>query len=370
MALTDDERNLLKDALQRFTIEAYDDKSRRTAMESALGFSRERWRSFADFGWLAIYISTDLGGIGGSFRDACLVMEYVGRSLIVEPLLESAIVGAWLIEQGSPCQWRKRWLEGIARGELLVALAHFESRGGFDREWVTTTFRKAADGFVLSGTKSPVHQGPSADLLIVSAMSQDDGGLALFGIDRETHGVHVHSARAVDGTPLAKITFDNVLVDESRRFESDNVSTLLDTALDRGALATCAKSVGAMSVALSATASYTKARCQFGRPLAAMQSVRHRLVDMHIALAEAAALTSAATEIMDDHDAGLSRAISAAKVRVISAGRFIGEQSIQLHGGMGMTDDLFIGHLYKSLLACAGQYGDSDWHLSRLAKQQ
>ena len=217
MALTDDERNLLKDALQRFTIEAYDDKSRRTAMESALGFSRERWRSFADFGWLAIYISTDLGGIGGSFRDACLVMEYVGRSLIVEPLLESAIVGAWLIEQGSPCQWRKRWLEGIARGELLVALAHFESRGGFDREWVTTTFRKAADGFVLSGTKSPVHQGPSADLLIVSAMSQDDGGLALFGIDRETHGVHVHSARAVDGTPLAKITFDNVLVDESRR---------------------------------------------------------------------------------------------------------------------------------------------------------
>jgi alkylation response protein AidB-like acyl-CoA dehydrogenase len=369
-----EEQELLRSSIQRFLREQYDFDERRKIVATDEGWSRKRWKSFAELGLCAAPFPESSGGLGGGSLATMIVMQEFGRNLVVEPYFETVVLAGGLIEDVASPEQRQAFLPKIMEGEAIWALAWAEGRSRYDFNNVTTTARRQGDKFVLSGTKAAVVGAPWADKLIVSARTsgepRDRSGVSLFVVDRHSVNLHLQSFKTIDGRRAAELTLMNVEVpvDQLLGIEGEGVATL-EACRDRAIAALCAEAVGAMSVLNSATLEYSKARKQFGVALGTFQVLQHRMVDMFIALEEAISLTQHLNLSLAANEPNGSKLASGAKTKVGYAARFVAEQAVQLHGGMGMSDELNVGHYFKRISSINIQFGDPAYHLMRYAQQ-
>lgn len=369
-----EEQELLRSSIQRFLREQYDFDERRKIVATDEGWSRRHWKSFAELGLCAAPFQESSGGLGGGSLATMIVMQEFGRNLVVEPYFETVVLAGGLIEDvGSPEQ-RQAFLPKIMEGEAIWALAWAEGRSRYDFNNVTTTARRHGDRFVLSGTKAAVMGAPWADKLIVSARTsgepRDRFGVSLFVVDRHLANLHLQGFKTIDGRRAAELTLMNVEVPASQLLGLEGWGvTALEACRDRAIAALCAEAIGAMSVLNSATLEYSKARKQFGVALGTFQVLQHRMVDMFIALEEAISLTQHLNLSLAAQEPHGSKLASGAKSKVGYAARFVAEQAVQLHGGMGMSDELNVGHYFKRISSINVQFGDPAYHLMRYAQQ-
>ncbi len=363
------EQTQLADALKRFLTNEYGFESRKAIIASPTGVSPEAWAKLAELGLLALPIPEDQGGFGGSAVDLLVVMQELGRGLCVEPYL-ATVVGAEFIKQsGNPVLLAM--LEKLAEGSLRIALALHEKQSRHEASNVETSARAQGAGFVVSGKKTVVVHGGQADLLIVSARvsgaSRDRAGLALFAIDATASGITRRDYRTIDGQRAADIEFRDVSVDATRLIgRAGEGWEILDAVQDFGASLVCAEAIGIMEALNAQTLEYTKTRKQFGQPIARFQALQHRMVEMFMHLEQARSMAYlAAVKCAFGTVAERRRAVSAAKVRVGQAMRYVGQQAVQLHGGMGVTNELPAAHLFKRLTLLELTFGDTDHHLAR-----
>jgi alkylation response protein AidB-like acyl-CoA dehydrogenase len=298
-----------------------------------------------------------------------ILMAGAGRHLVLEPLLGTIVLGAGAIElAGTPAQ-REELLPQIVAGKHLMAFCHAEPGAGYARDWVRAVARRDGSDFVIDGEKSFALGAHAADTLVVSArLGSDTGPISLFLVPRTASGVRLNIAPALDGRPGATVSLAGAKVAANARLGSGDQDMLgvIDRLIDRGAIAVCAEACGAMAAVTQATVEYLKTRQQFGQPLSKFQVLQHRLVDMSVSGEEARAVVHAALQALDDDAPNAQRAVWTAKVQTARSARFVGAQAIQLHGGMGMTDELAIGHYYKRLTLCETLFGDGDWYLKQI----
>ena len=368
-----EEQELLRGSLQRLLRDRYDFDARRKIVATDEGWSRKHWSAFAELGLCAAPFQESSGGLGGGPLATMIVMREFGRNLVVEPFLETVVLAGGLIEDvGSQAQ-HDAFLPQIMAGESIWALAWAEGRSRYDLNNVATTARRQGEGYVLNGTKATVIGAPWADKLIVSARTsgepRDRSGVSLFVVDRQSANLHLQSFKTIDGRRAAEITLMNVQVPASQLLgtEGEGVAAL-EACRDRAIAALCAEAVGAMSELNSVTLEYAKTRKQFGVALGTFQVLQHRMVDMFIALEEAISLTQHLNLSLVANEPNGSKLASGAKTKVGYAARFIAEQAIQLHGGMGMSDELSVGHYFKRIASINVQFGDPTYHLMRYAQ--
>jgi alkylation response protein AidB-like acyl-CoA dehydrogenase len=296
-------------------------------------------------------------------------MAGAGRHLVLEPLLGTVVLGAGAIElAGTPAQ-REKLLPPVAGGSQLTAFCHAEPGTGYARDYVRAVARRDGGSFVIDGSKTFALGAHAADTLVVSArIGSDTGPVGLFLVPRTATGVRLTVAPALDGRPGATVGLAGVRVEADARLgdQDDDMLGVIDRLIDRGAIAVCAEACGAMAAVTQATVEYLKTRQQFGQPLAKFQVLQHRLVDMSVAAEEARAVVHAGLQALDDEAPGAQRAVWAAKVATARSARLVGGQAIQLHGGIGMTDELAIGHYYKRLTLCETLFGDAEWYLKQI----
>lgn len=370
--LTEDQE-LLRNSVQRLLRDEYDFDARTRVVGGEKGWSRAHWAKFAELGLLAAPFAEEYGGFGNGPLSTMIVMQEFGRHLVVEPYLETVVLAGGLIEcLGTEIQ-RRDLLAEIAAGKAVWALAWAEPRSRYHLNKVSLSARRSGTEYVLSGAKTAVIAAPWADRLIVSARtsgrSDDPDGVSLFVVDIGTPGVHLQSYRTIDGRRAADITFEDVRVPASAVLgpEGGGVAAL-EACRTRAIGALCAEAVGAMTELNAATLDYSKTRKQFGATLGSFQVLQHRMVDMFIALQEAISLMQHLTLTLTSDAPDLAKLASGAKSKVGYAARFVGEQAIQLHGGMGMSDELKVGHHFKRICAIDIQFGDPAFHLMRFAR--
>jgi alkylation response protein AidB-like acyl-CoA dehydrogenase len=367
-----EERQLLHDSLNAFLRENYPfERWKKLARGPEMeGFGRTEWAKYAELGWLGVALPEWASGAGGGMTELGIVMAAAGRHMVLEPLLGTIVLGARAIEEAGTQTQRATLLPLIATGRLVLAFCHAEPGGGYARDYVHTVARQEGSEFIVDGEKSFALGAHAADTLIVSArLGSQAGPLGLFLVPRVADGVRLNVAPALDGRLGATIGFAGARLARSAWIgdgEEDRLG-MIDTLTDRGAIAACAEACGAMAAVTEATVDYLKTRQQFGQPLAKFQVLQHRLVDMSVSGEEARAIVHAALQALDDNAPHAQRAVWAAKVQTARAARFVGGQAIQLHGGMGMTDELAIGHYYKRLTLCETLLGDAEFYLKKLA---
>jgi alkylation response protein AidB-like acyl-CoA dehydrogenase len=366
-----DERQLLHDSVNAFLRENYGfERWKRLARGAEMeGFGRTEWARYAELGWLGVALPEWAGGAGGGMTELGIVMAAAGRHMVLEPLLGTIVLGARAIEEAGTETQRETLLPLIATGRLILAFCHAEPGGGYAHDYVHTIARQEGGAFIVDGEKSFALGAHAADTLIVSArLSSQAGPLGLFLVPRVAAGVRLNVAPALDGRAGATVSFAGAKLALNARIGDGDEDRLamIDRLIDRGAIAACAEACGAMAAVTEATIEYLKTRQQFGQPLAKFQVLQHRLVDMSVSGEEARAIVHAALQALDDEAPHAQRAVWAAKVQTARAARFVGGQAIQLHGGMGMTDELAIGHYYKRLTLCETLLGDGEFYLKRL----
>jgi alkylation response protein AidB-like acyl-CoA dehydrogenase len=372
-----EEQQMLLDTTRRFIARDYSFEARRQIKDrSPDGFSRETWKGLADLGLLALNVPEADGGLGGSAIDNMLVMNALGEGLLLEPYLASAVLATRAIAlMGNEAQ-RTELLPALAAGERIVALAHEEPATRFDRMAVETRAWPAGNGYLITGHKSVVTHGGSADELLVSARvarAGETGPLALLRVPREAEGLRQLAYATVDGVRAAEIRLEQVFVPASALLEGsgehDGEARLAEV-LDFGLAAVCAEAVGALDKLLAATVEYARNRKQFGQPIGKFQALQHRMADMVLHIEQARSMSYLAAVRCNDADPAVrQRALSAAKVVIGQACRFVGQQAVQLHGGMGVTDELDVSHYFKRLMAIELQFGNTDQHLEAYAAQ-
>jgi alkylation response protein AidB-like acyl-CoA dehydrogenase len=366
-----EERQLLDDSLRDFLAKNYSFERWKKLARGAEteGFGRTEWARYAALGWLGVAVPEAFGGAGGGMTELGIVMAGAGRHLVLEPLLGTIVLGAGAIElAGTPAQ-RERLLPPVAGGKLLMAFCHAEPGAGYARDHVRAVARRDGGSFVIDGSKTFTLGAHAADTLVVSArIGSDTGPVGLFLVPRTADGVRLAVALALDGRPGAAVSLAGARVEADARLGEEDADMLgvIDQLIDRGAIAVCAEACGAMASVTQATVDYLKTRQQFGQPLAKFQVLQHRLVDMSVAAEEARAVVHAGLQALDDDAPGAQRAVWAAKVTTSRAARLVGGQAIQLHGGIGMTDELAIGHYYKRLTLCETLFGDAEWYLKQI----
>lgn len=365
-----EEQRLLGDAANRFVAGRYSFEARRAIVQSPEGFSREIWREFAELGWLGLGIPEEFGGLGGGAVETGLVMEALGRALVVEPYLATAIVAPHLIlALGSSAQ-KSALLPQIISGELLLAFAQAEPQSRFALNDVTTAATRTATGWTISGQKQLALGGPWADKLLVVARIEggrrDRSGIGVFVVPARSAGMTTTDYPTLDGARASNIVFDAVAL-PSEALLGDNHDALpaIEAAADAAITAMASEAVGCMQVLLDTTVAYTKTRIQFGKPLADNQVLKHRMAAMAVKIEEARASALHAILAAEADAVTRSRAASGAKVKVGRAGRFVAEQAVQLHGGMGVTEELNVGFYFKRLMAIETIFGSPDFHLQR-----
>jgi alkylation response protein AidB-like acyl-CoA dehydrogenase len=367
-----EEQQLLAESIRRFAERDYEFEARGAIVASRGGWSRDVWNSFAELGILGLSLPAEHGGFEGDARDQIDVMEVIGEALIVEPYL-STLVGARLVVRAGSQAQRRRILPAIAQGKLRMAFAHTESDGRYDLGHVATCAREVDGAFVLDGEKRAVLDAPCADLLVVSARLgggvRDRDGIALFIIDPALPGVSLRSLRTLDARRAADMTFDGARVDRDARLATSDGLALIDEVVDFAIALLGAEAVGAIRYANAATLEYLKTRKQFGVPIGSFQALQHRMVDMTIEYEQAKSMAALACATVDSERDPVRRAhvISGAKVRIADACRRVSQEAVQLHGGMGMSDELKISHTFRRLTMIAQEYGDADHHLERFA---
>ena len=364
-----DEQNALRDTLTRYIAKDYPFEARRTLAKSAEGFSREHWRQFAELGLLALPFPEAYEGLGGKAVDNLVVMEAFGRGLVLEPYFATVILAGHLLRDfGSEAQ-KNALLPKIASGESMLALAHSEAGSRYELSRVATTATPQGQGWRLSGKKAVVICGGGANQLLVSARSaggaNDAKGISVFLVDRQAPGLSVRSYTTQDGGRAADLVLDQVEVgSENLVGVPHEALPAIERALDYGIAALCAESVGIMVALNEATLEYLKTRKQFGQAIGRFQVLQHRLVDMFIATEQARSMALLAAVKADASDASeRRRALSAAKAYVGQQARLVGQQAVQLHGGMGVVDELNVAHYFKRLTLINLSLGDIDHHL-------
>lgn len=366
-----EEQQLLKDSVDRFIREEYDLDKRRALAGSNDGYSEENWAKMAELGWLGASLPEEYGGFGGGPVETMVVMEAFGRGLVVEPYYASVVLGGNFLLQGGSEALKQDLLPKLAEGKLKLAFAYAEKQARYDLHDVEFKAEKSGDGYVLNGEKGVVFHAAAADKIIVSARtsggSRDEKGITVFLVDSGASGLSSRDYPTVDGLRASELTFENVSA-EAVLGEVDGGMALIDAVVQHGIAAVSAEAVGCMDVLLDTTNEYLKTREQFGQPIGKFQAVQHRMADMFIKCEEARSMCYLATMKLDDPDA-LERAktASAAKVQIGESGRFVGQQSVQLHGGMGMTDEMNVGHYFKRLTMIDTLFGDHNYHLKRYA---
>jgi len=368
------EQQQLRDSVERWVAQSYAFETRRKLVASELGWSRDNWRQFAELGWLGAALPEDFGGIGGSAVETLIVMEGFGRGLVVEPYLSTVVLGANLIAAAGSAAQKDALLGAVAEGKCLLAFAYAEPTSRYEPFNVQTRAAKKGGGYALSGHKCVVLNGGGADRLIVSARDggavRDHGGISLFLVDPKAKGVRLKSYPTVDGGRAAEVWLDEVAVGAADAIGPiGGALPLIEHALDRGIAALAAEATGAMVVVHDTTLDYMKTRKQFGVALSTFQALQHRLVDMFIHCEETRSMAlKAALEVDNADPQARARTLSAVKVQIGKAGRAVGQEAVQLHGGMGMTDEYKIGHYFKRLSLIDTLFGDVDYHLERFAR--
>jgi alkylation response protein AidB-like acyl-CoA dehydrogenase len=365
-----DEQQMLLDSTRRLIAARYSLEQRRGILTSTQGFSREIWKEFGSLGLLAVNIPEEDGGLGAGPIGTLLVSIALGEALVVEPYLSSAVLATRAIARlASPSQ-RQQWLPRMADGELIVVLAHEEPTTLHSGSSIHAQAQRAGDGWTISGRKSVVYHAPLADLLLVSARTQTATGeeWGLFAVPRDSNGLKLRPFTTVDGQRAADVVLGGVEVHDGARI-GGNVAVELPAALDYATAALCAEALGALDKLLAMTIEYSRTRVQFGVPIGRFQALQHRMADMltHVEQARSMAYFAASRCELDD-PTERTASLSAAKVIVGQAARFVGQQAVQLHGGMGVTDELAVSHYFKRLLAAATRFGSTETHLERYSQ--
>jgi alkylation response protein AidB-like acyl-CoA dehydrogenase len=366
-----EEQQLLKDSAARFVQDRYSVERKRQLRDTATGFDAENWRQFAELGWLALPFAEEDGGFAGSSLDVAVLMEEFGRGLVAEPyLVNIAICGAFL-KAGTGAQ-REALLPALISGESQWAFAFAEPQGRYNLSNIQLTAEASESGWVLNGSKISVLNGGAAQKLIVSARTAgepgDSEGISLFLVDAASTGISRREYPLVDGSAGADISFENVQLQQGDLLgELHQAMPLIEDVMAQAIVAMGAEAVGAMDALLEQTVEYTKTREQFGQPIGSFQALQHRMADMYLQCQAMRSLLYYAAIARDENRDDKLQAASALKVKLGDAGRFVSQQAVQLHGGIGMTDELGIGHYLKRLLLLNSLFGDSEYHLGKYA---
>ncbi|MDR2188077.1 MAG: acyl-CoA dehydrogenase family protein [Azonexus sp.] len=355
---------MLRDGAARFVRENYGFEARRALAKSALGFSRQHWQTYAELGWLALGLPEDAGGLGCPFSDSTVLLEELGRGLALEPFVSTAVLCARILDRCDNVEARSRLLSEVAAGGTILALAHDEPGQRFKIDRAHVSARPVADGFWLDGDKVLAIDGQAADRFIVSATVVGERLPSLFVISREAAGLALEAYRLIDGSGAVDLRLHDVAA--VRLTESGNTVTILEEAFDAETVARIAEAIGAMEAVMAMTAEYIKTRVQFGQPIGKFQALQHRMSEMFVEVEKSRSSLFRALAYLDAEPANRKAAVSSAKLAVADATKFVGAQGIQLHGGIGMTEEYSIGHYFKKLIAFEKIHGDSDWHLTRL----
>ncbi len=366
-----DEQSLVSDNVARLLRDKYGFESRKAYGAAPHGFSEELWRQYAELGLLGAPFAEEDGGYGGGAVEIMLTQEAFGRALALEPYFASVVLAGAALRHGATAEQRAELIPEIAGGELRLALAHAEPRSGWDFFDVKTTAKPDGAGFALDGEKSLVINGDSAHKLIVlarvSGAQRDSDGLGLFLVDAEGPGVSRRGYPTQDGGRAAEITFAHAPA--TALGEPGRAGPAMARVIEDAIAALCAEAVGAMSEAVEMTTEYMKTRKQFGVPIGSFQALQHRAADMVVALEQARSMMYLATMSLAEQDAAArARALSAAKAQIGKSAKFIGQQATQLHGGIAMTYEYKLGHLFKRLTMIDMAYGDADHHLAKLGE--
>jgi pimeloyl-CoA dehydrogenase small subunit len=364
-----DEQNMLRDSIAKWAAGQYDFEKRRDALKSEDGW-RKNWATFAELGLLAAPLPEDVGGLGGGPLDISVVMEEFGKALVVEPYVPTVVIGAGaLLAAGSDAQ-KQAHLEAIAGGERIIAFAQAEPKSRWALNDVSTTAKKEGAGFVLNGQKAVVLGAPQADTLLLTARTagaqRDAKGVSLFLVPKHAKGVSTRDYPTMDGTRAAEVYLENVSVGADALVgAADGALPLIERLVDEANAAFNHEAVGCMRMMTSSTQDYAKTRKQFGRPIAEFQVLQHRIVDMFMNTEESVSMALLASLKLDAGDAERAKAVSAAKVSIGRAGRFVGQAAVQIHGGMGVTDEMRVGHYFKRVTMLDSTFGNVDYHLKR-----
>ena len=366
-----EEQQMLLDTSRRFIAERCGFEARQHSRTSADGYSREVWQQLGELGLLALNVPEPDGGMGAGGIETMLVCNAIGEGLLLEPYLSSAVIATHAIATMASASQRAQWLPELASGDLIAVLAHDEASTRFEPMDIRTTATRAGEGWRIDGRKTMVYHAQAAGLLLVSARISDaaKNETGLFAIAADSAGVHLHAGATVDSQRAADIVLDNVQVSAAARIGTD-IGNELQATLDYGLAALCAEAFGALEKILAATIEYSRSRVQFGVPIGSFQALQHRMADMLMHVEQARSMSCLAASMCADADAGKRRtALSAAKTLIGQAARFVSQQAVQLHGGMGMTDELIVSHYFKRLLAFEMRMGSTDLHLE-LYRQQ
>ena len=365
-----EEQTLIQDQVDQFIQKEYDWERRQSLSNSELGYGDDNWKKFADLGWLGISVSEESGGFGGSAIESMLIMEAFGKGLVVEPFLETIIMAGAIIDDHGTEEQKNEILEPTISGEMQLALAYAEPQSRFNLEDVVTEAKADGDEYILNGYKSVVMNGPASNKLIISARTSvsqfDKSGISLFVVNSDTDGLNKTNYKTVDGRRASDITLENVKISKSNLIgEVDKGFDILDSAIDKSILAISAEAVGAMEVLYKTTVEYCKTREQFGTAIGKFQVLQHRMVDMFMEYEQCKSLLYMATMKFEEGSQDAKKAISGLKYQVGKAGKYIGQHAVQLHGGMGVTDELNVGHYFKRLTTVGTIFGNTDYHLKK-----
>jgi alkylation response protein AidB-like acyl-CoA dehydrogenase len=369
-----EEQRLLAESVRRFVARDYGFEARKRVLSSPEGASAEVWRAFADMGLLALPLPAEHGGFGGTATDLAPVMEAFGEALVVEPFLATVGLGAQLVARAGNAAQQAAVLPRVADGSMKLAFAYTEVHSRYDLQRIALRAQRSGEGWVLEGEKRVVLGAPLAERIVVSARTagaeSDPRGVSLFLVDAAAPGIAQTPYRTLDGMRAADLRFSGARVgaDALLGAEGEALETI-EAVVDYATALACWEAVGAMRYANEATLEYLKARKQFGVPIGTFQALQHRMVDMMVELEQARSMAGLACARVEPGTpaAERRRIVSAAKIKIADACRLVSQESVQLHGGMGMTEELKVSHTFRRLTVLAQQFGDSDHHLERYA---
>jgi alkylation response protein AidB-like acyl-CoA dehydrogenase len=369
-----DEQLMLQESVQKFVIKNYDFESRKKFLASSKGYSDDNWNLFAELGWLTVPFAEADGGFGGSAVDQMVVMEEFGKAMVVEPFVPTAVLCGHLISSLGSAAQKQDLITRIMTGELQLACAMSEPDSRFNLARVATTATEAGGKVTLNGVKTAVLNGANADLLLVVARdggkAGDRQGISIYLVPADAAGIKRQGYQNVDGHGAARIELSNVVVAATQRLGgAGDALHALDKAVDQATVAVAAEAVGALDTLLQKTVEYSKTRKQFGVPIGTFQALQHRMADMFIECQLARSIVMMAAMTLDSKaaDVDKTKAVAAAKSRVGRAIRKVGQEAVQIHGGIGITNELDVAHLFKRVTAIENLFGNTDYHTTRFA---
>jgi len=369
-----EEQQMVRDSIARFVQDDYDWETRRSIVESDKGISEKAWQTFAELGWLSIPFSEEDGGFGGNIVDTMVIMEEIGKGLIVEPYFPTVVLYGGLVARAGSQAQRQAILPSVIDGSTLGAFAYVERQSRFELSDCKTTATASGDGYTLNGEKVVVFNGTNANKLVVLARTSGDqfdrDGLSLFLVDADAEGVSAFGYPMMDGQRAANLTFNNVALGADALLgEEGKALDVVEAQVQEATIALAAEAVGCMGVLNAKTLEYTKTRKQFGTAISTFQALQHRMVDTMMAYEQAKSLLFKAVCEYQESPEKADATINALKVLIDRNSKKVYGEAIQLHGGMGITDELDIGHFAKRLMMINTTFGDATWHRAKFAEK-